>query len=70
MHILWCEWKTVQPLQRTELTILLLGIYLLQMQTCLQKNFSPMFIVALFIILKAENKCLSIGEWMSKLGYP
>ena len=29
-----------------------------------------MFIAALFIILKAENKCLSIGEWMSKLGYP
>ena len=48
----------------------LLGIYLKEYKTLVQKNLStPMFIAALFTIpeIWKQPKCPSIGEWIKQL---
>ena len=48
----------------------LLGIYLKEPKTLIQKNIStPMFIAALFTIAKIwkQPKCPSIDEWIKQL---
>ena len=50
----------------------LLGIYLKNPETLIQKNlFTPMFIAALFTIPKCwkQSKCPSEDEWIKKLCY-
>ena len=49
----------------------LLGIYLKEPKTLIQKNISsPMFIAALFTITKVwkQSKCPSVDEWIKQLG--
>ena len=48
----------------------LLGIYLKEPKTLIQKNIStPVFIAALFTIAKIwkQPKCPSVGEWIKQL---
>ena len=55
-----------------DLTILLLGLYLKNPETPIQKNLcTPMFIAAQFIIAKCWKppKCPSVNEWIEKLWY-
>ena len=50
----------------------LLGIYLKNPETLIQKNLCiPMFIAALFTIAKCwkQPKCPSVDEWIKKLWY-
>ena len=50
--------------------ILLLGIYLTEPKTLIQKNISTsVFIAALFIIAKIwkQSKCPSVDEWLKQL---
>ena len=52
-------------------TIPLLGIYLKEPKTLIQKNISsPMFIAALFTIAKIwkQPKCPSVDEWIKSGG--
>ena len=80
----WCDCKLVQLLQktvkiflkklRTELpydpAILLLGIYLKNMKTLVQKDICvPMFTTALFTIAKIwkHTKCPLTDEWIKKM---
>ena len=53
-----------------ELAIPLLGIYLKEPKTLIQKNIStPMFIASLFTITKIQKqpKCPSVDEWIKQL---
>ena len=80
----WWECKLVQPLWKAvwrylpklkldlpfDPTIPLLGIYLKESKTLIQKNINTlMFIAALFIITKIwkQPKCPSVDEWIKQL---
>ena len=83
MHC-WWECKLVQPpwkavwkyLKKLKLdlpfglAIPLLGIYLKELRTLIQKNIrTPMFIAALFTITKIwrQPKCPKVDEWITQL---
>ena len=80
----WWECRLMQPLWKAVWRYLrklkmelpfdpatpLLGIYLKEPKTLIQKNIStPMFVAALFTIAKIwkQPKCLSVDEWMKQL---
>lgn len=52
--------------------ILLLGIYTREMKTCIHKNLSKIFIMALFMVAKSKNTWMSFNWCMDKqtMGYP
>ena len=53
-----------------DLAILLLGLYLKNPETPIQKNLcTPMFVAAQFTIAKCwkQPKCPSVNEWIKKL---
>ena len=82
----WRECRLVQPLWKTEWSflkklkmelpfdpaILLLGIYLKNPKSPIQKNlYTPIFTAVLFTIAKCwkQPKCPSVNEWIKKLWY-
>ena len=82
----WWECKLVQPLQKTVCRFLkklkielpydpaipLLGIYLKEIKTRIQKDTcTSMFIAAVFTIAKIwkQPKCQTTEEWMKKMWY-
>ena len=66
-------WRYIQKLKMDlsfDTDIPLLGIYLKEPKTLIQKNIStPVFIAALFTIAKIlkQPKCPSVNEWVKKL---
>ena len=74
----WCSYcgNNMEILQKLKIDlpfdpgIPLLGIYLKEPKTIIQKNIStPMFIAALFTITNIwkQPKCPSVDEWMKQL---
>ena len=85
MHC-WWEYRLVQPLWKTvwnflrklkmelpfDAAIPLLGLYLKNPETTIQKNLcTPKFIAAQFTITKCwkQPRCPSVNEWIKKLWY-
>ena len=75
MRPLWKTWNFLRKLKMElpfDPAIPLLGLYLKNPETRIQKNLcTPMFIAAQFTIAKCwkQPKCPSVNEWIRKLWY-
>ena len=70
VEIVWRYFKKIKINLPFDPVIPLLGIYLKELKTLIQKNINtPMFTAALFIITKIwkQPKCPSVDEWRKQL---